>query len=571
MLHLTRSNPVVKRHERALWLFLAIWFAAGVLQSIFMNLDGEEAYYAIFARHLAWGYFDHPPALAFFIKLGTLIFPGYLGPRFFIVVLSTATLWVGSRLVERKQIPFVIAIVCGLGLVQAGSFVIKPDIPLLFFATLFFYFLKRYLAGSDLSCVIPLSVAIAGMLLSKYHGLLLVGLTLLSTPRLLKRPSFWLIALLSLVLTLPHAIWLFDHNFVTIRFQSGGRKYSGLEPQTVVEYVLMQPLVLGPLIGFILLPVAIIAKPRDSFERILKFDLIGIFLFFFITSFSVRVHYHWTSIALIPVLILAIPFIWERPKLRGLATNLAIVTAIAFVPIRLYLAWDFLPSSVDRKLEIVHGWPSWARDVQELAAGRNVVFLNDYANAGLYTYYTGEMADSYNAFDYRNTQQDLWPIEEAFRGKPAIVISSKPLDQFKTAQTRNGAILYYRFVEDYEPYIKVELRLADAGPLHLTIDKTCQTQIVLINHYDRPILFKDHTELTPVIAYRFTKGVNTYCHGTCDVIAGLALQNELTRTVNLWPPGAPGDFKLQFSIQPGWLPPSLNDGTVNAVVAPADH
>ena len=121
-------------NERRLWVFLAIWFVAGVVQAIFTNLDGEEAYYAIFARNLAWGYFDHPPAVAFFARLGMLLFPGDLGPRFMMVILSTATLWIGSRLLERRQIPLYIATVCALALIQAGSFLVKTDVPLLFFA-----------------------------------------------------------------------------------------------------------------------------------------------------------------------------------------------------------------------------------------------------------------------------------------------------------------------------------------------------------------------------------------------------------------------------------------------------
>ena len=119
------------------------------VQAIFTNLDGEEAYYAMFAKNLAWGYFDHPPALAFFVRLGMLIFPGDLGPRFMMVVLSTATVWLGSRLLAGKQITLYIAVFAGLVLTQAGSFIVKTDVPLLFFATLFFYLFRLYLNSSN--------------------------------------------------------------------------------------------------------------------------------------------------------------------------------------------------------------------------------------------------------------------------------------------------------------------------------------------------------------------------------------------------------------------------------------
>jgi hypothetical protein len=93
--------------------------------------------------------------------------------------------------------------------------------------------------------------------------------------------------------------------------------------------------------------------------------------------------------------------------------------------------------------------------------------------------------------------------------------------------------------------------------------------ITLVSHYDRPITFKGHTELSPVIMYYFLKGPVAVCFGECDVIAGTTLQHELSRTIELRPPAIPGDYKLRLAIQPGWLPPSNNGGTYAVIVGPA--
>jgi hypothetical protein len=188
------------------------------------------------------------------------------------------------------------------------------------------------------------------------------------------------------------------------------------------------------------------------------------------------------------------------------------------------------------------------------------VFLNDYGNAGKYTYYTGEMAHSYNTFWYQNTQHDLWPIEENFRGKPAMIISEADLAQFKIAHTRNGAEFRYRFVDDFQAYSKVEIRPGGDPTLHCSANTPFKLPITLISHYDHPIFFKGHTELSPVIAYYFFKGPAAVGFGTCDVIAGATLEHELSRTIELRPPAAPGEYKLRLAIQPGWLPPSNNGG-----------
>jgi hypothetical protein len=557
------------KNERRLWMFLAIWFVAGVVQSIFTNLDGEEAYYAIFAKHLAWGYFDHPPAVAFFARIGMTLFSGDLGPRFMMVVLSTATLWIGSRLVEDKQIPLFIATVAGLVLIQAGSFLVKTDVPLLFFATLFFYFYREYLRGRERVGIVVLPIAIAGMFLSKYHGLLIVGFTLLSNPGLMRRGSFWIIGILSLALVFPHAIWLYMHDFVTIRYHLGGRTDSGFLLKNVLGYLVMPPFIFGPAVGVLLLPAALLVKGRNGFDRALKFNLVGALVFFFIASFGVRIHMHWLSVAIIPMLALAIPYIYDREALRKILMVLAVGSAVAFVPVRIYLAWDFLPAFVDRKMQIVHGWDKWAQDVRRLADGRNVVFLDDYGSAARYTYYAGETAHSYNSMWYQNTQHDIWPIEENFRGKPAMILNGLPFDQFKTAYARNGQEIVYRYVDDFETYSKVEIRLAGRGPLSCVAETPFELPVTLVNHSTGPVAFKGHTELAPTITYYFFKGPEVVRWGACDVVAGTTLQREVNRTVELQPPAIPGDYTLRFAIRPGWLQPSNNGGMYAITVRPA--
>src|SRR5664279_3319157 len=37
-------------------------------------LDGDETLYWEWSRHLAWGYFDHPPGIAFLVRLGVELF-----------------------------------------------------------------------------------------------------------------------------------------------------------------------------------------------------------------------------------------------------------------------------------------------------------------------------------------------------------------------------------------------------------------------------------------------------------------------------------------------------------------
>ena len=57
-------------------LFIALSILLLAVRLLFISntlLINDEAYYAIYARHLAWGYVDHGPVIAYLIKFFTLI------------------------------------------------------------------------------------------------------------------------------------------------------------------------------------------------------------------------------------------------------------------------------------------------------------------------------------------------------------------------------------------------------------------------------------------------------------------------------------------------------------------
>lgn len=59
--------------------FYASWFLLSLLQAATTGLFDDEAYYWVYSQYLDWGYFDHPPMIAWLIKLGTSLFAGELG------------------------------------------------------------------------------------------------------------------------------------------------------------------------------------------------------------------------------------------------------------------------------------------------------------------------------------------------------------------------------------------------------------------------------------------------------------------------------------------------------------
>ena len=87
------------KDKRFNWRFclccgIFIWFVINLLQGIFTEIHEDEAYYALFGEHLAWGYFGHPPMVGLMTFLSSIFFSGTLGVRFFTIIVSCLSLWV---------------------------------------------------------------------------------------------------------------------------------------------------------------------------------------------------------------------------------------------------------------------------------------------------------------------------------------------------------------------------------------------------------------------------------------------------------------------------------------------
>ena len=77
-----------------------IWFVINLLQGIFTEIQEDEAYYALYGEHLAWGYFDHPPMVGLMTFLSSIFFSGTLGVRFFTIIASCLSLFVIWKIVN---------------------------------------------------------------------------------------------------------------------------------------------------------------------------------------------------------------------------------------------------------------------------------------------------------------------------------------------------------------------------------------------------------------------------------------------------------------------------------------
>ncbi|MGE7773528.1 ArnT family glycosyltransferase [Chitinophaga sp. NPDC101104] len=458
---------------------LALWALLAIVQACFTELMDDEAYYWVYSRHLDWGYFDHPPMIALLIKAGYALFHNELGVRLGMVVLNVGTLILTDKLISEKNNTVFYLILAGMGAMQLGGILAVPDIPLIFFAALYFYLYRNFLTAQNWKNTLLLGLGMALMFYSKYHGVLLVFFTVISNPHLLKLPRFWAAVLVTTAIFFPHLYWQYTHDFPSVQYHLFERNAKAYHYSYTLDYLAGQLLLFGPLVGWLLLYYAFRVPVKDSFERAMKFSLIGVLAFFALSTIKGRVEANWTVMVFAPLLVLAHQGIVRQGYSVKVLKALWIPSLVLVAVVRVYMMWDFLPG-VRIRPEIHHN-REWTAVVKEQAAGRPVVFLNSYQQPSKYMFYQGEFAYSLNTIRSRRSQYNFWPMEEKLWGKE-IWLASSDQNYFPETEGRKTAqgTFYGKPQADFYAYSLLQL-IPARKEFHQSVDE--KYRFAVKNHY----------------------------------------------------------------------------------------
>ena len=198
------------------------------------NLIPEEAYYWNYAQHLDWGYLDHPPMVAWVIKLGTMVF----GNTEFGVRIGAVICWLvaaafgygfARELLGRRTAVGVVLLLSALPFFFGIGCLLTPDAPLAACWAGALFFLHRALLRGRPGAWPSAGVCIGLGMLSKYTIGLLVPATLLfilvdpQSRRWLARPQPYLGCLIAAVLFSPVVYWNATHGWASFVFQTARR------------------------------------------------------------------------------------------------------------------------------------------------------------------------------------------------------------------------------------------------------------------------------------------------------------------------------------------------------------
>jgi 4-amino-4-deoxy-L-arabinose transferase-like glycosyltransferase len=442
--------------HHALWLIGAATLLR-LLLGTNVPLFADEAYYWVWSRNLAAGYFDHPPAIAWVIAAGTALFgDSPIGVRFVPILLGgVATLALAStarHLAGDSAARFAALLMAVMPLSAAGFVLATPDAPLFAAVSVTLLCVVRAVdaaipASTRLHLWLAAGLAIGLAMASKFTGIFvpigaLVAVVLHRDLRpQLREPGPWLAVLVASLVMLPVLHWNRDHDWITFRFQLShglGTTPRGTWWQRELDLLGGQLGLISPVLALLLVQELYRAyRPTVDPRRFLLAQVALFSLGFFVYSATRKsVEANWPAIGWVPALVLLAA---ARPALRTRWDRRAIWVAGVLTIVALsqvLVPWWPLPARRDPVAK-AHGWESVAASIDSLAAAEGAtpasvhVAANRYQDAALLTWYLPDhpAIPSLNLGARRN-QYDLWPrvAAQVTEGATLLVVLDERAD-----------------------------------------------------------------------------------------------------------------------------------------------
>lgn len=376
---------------------LLILASVVILQTIYnatLPIEGDEAYYWVWSRHLQAGYHDHPPMIAAMIWLATQLFGVSVA-----AVRTAATLCLGGacffvwRMTERVWGPeaafLALAGSLALPVIQMGFTLATPDAPQALFWAATACFGMEAVAGQGRWRDFLLAGVCAGLAMaSKYTAVLLpaaIFVVVVTRRRdLLASPKLWAALALAVAVFSPVVWWNVAHGMESFAFQyhHGSGVGAGILWREFGVFLAGLGAMLSPLV--LVIALLALARWRQWWTDDRRYFLVVCFAapmaLFLYKALLVKVQLNWAAPALLTLLPLAAGYVHERRAwvLGGvsLAVSLVMVAALKW-PLALGLTGNM---NIQNRL---FGPDVAARALQELRQPGDMVFADHLTRAAL--------------------------------------------------------------------------------------------------------------------------------------------------------------------------------------------
>jgi len=416
----------------------------------FMGIVPDEAYYWDWSRNPAFGYFDHPPMVAWLIFLGARIFgTTFLGVKFMAVAgsffASLCTYYLAKKYVQKTSSLIILILLSSFVILfGVGGLIATPDIPMVLFWSIGLLVAHAFIFDNRRWTWLLLGAVMGCGMLSKYlFGLFIVSLLVFllyskEHRRLLFSKRLWGALLVAFIFFLPNLLWNSRHQWVSVMYQMhhglGAREFPHFD--FLGEFIGGQIGVLS-IFPFFLLVIAVINEMRFHLNNPRRMFIAAFFIlplaFFTFSSLQKRVEPNWPCAAYVSGLIL-VALLWEEAGLKKvflrrfiLFSTIISCAATAVVLIHVQTPVLPLPPGKDPTAQI-RGWKPWAAAIDSVRAKVDPaesmpLCTKFYQDAAFLAFYLpdhpGARALRVNS---RPTQYSLYEADAGLRGKKVIIV-----------------------------------------------------------------------------------------------------------------------------------------------------
>ncbi len=331
----------MKIRGRIVLLSVTILILARFIAGTVLPLSADEAYYWLWSRHLDWGYYDHPPLIAFAIRAGTAMFgETAFGVRLIgllaSIVASIAVWRAGAIILKNEKAGGYACLFFNLSLMVAvEAMVATPDTLAIAAAALFLLALAKVEESGRGAWWLAAGAAAGVGLLAKYTTFFLGAGTLVWLLADLRQRR-WLLtvwpyvgAIVAAAVFVPNLWWNQTHGWMTFAFQFGRVGDGHFTLRYLAEFLGAQIGLATPFI-FILAVMGVFSRREGS---ILAPALIWPSIAYFVVhALHDRVQGNWPSF-LYPAIAVAAADAASRTDWQGWAQRLSWISRRVAVPV----------------------------------------------------------------------------------------------------------------------------------------------------------------------------------------------------------------------------------------------
>ncbi|GAC1420966.1 MAG: hypothetical protein NVS1B13_22670 [Flavisolibacter sp.] len=286
------------------------------------------------------------------------------------------------------------------------------------------------------------------------------------------------------------------------------------------------------------------------------------------SSFKTFVHFHWTSIVLFPLVLLAAKY-YDQRKHDKLFNWIITPFALLILVLRIQLLFSILPIN-HANVDYYKGRDLWAKDIANVGGNHPVLFPNNLREASLYSFYSKKLGLTQYGRPGKKTQYDLWNYEDSVQQKVVLFAAMYPYPGAHKLMTRMGETIYYKIIPSYQSYynhipMRVELNQPLIG------DSLIHCAVSITNERNYPLNFAKNSDgQVPVVIYSIEKSEQVIQSDTIKVLTaidqlkpGERKNMNFSISIKQIPPGG---YQILFGIRYGILPEAFNSDPFNLTI-----